>query len=212
MNKKTKHMKKVVRLNEEKVKNMIKESVIRVLNEMNGEKLPHIIGKFDKSRADEYADIDKLIVKLHPLYMVLNNDSFGYNEKPVNNLTTLSAANAMIRILNDYFEGDYFEIIRGGSDVIVTNNGWFNGEYDMADMWFNYSIGVKEGAPDEVDEDAEEIARSLGYGTLPRAIMHNDTIDRDAEEAERAKNGGLKVLGKIDLSKVDPKGMSKKRW
>jgi hypothetical protein len=212
MNKKTKHMKKVVRLNEEKVKNMIKESVIRVLNEMNGEKLPHIIGKFDKSRADEYADIDKLIVKLHPLYMVLNNDSFGYNEKPVNNLTTLSAANAMIRILNDYFEGDYFEIIRGGSDVIVTNNGWFNGEYDMADMWFNYSIGVKEGAPDEVDEDAEEIARSLGYGTLPRAIMHNDTIDREAEEAERAKNGGLKVLGKIDLSKVDPKGMSKKRW
>jgi hypothetical protein len=212
MNKKTKHMKKVVRLNEEKVKNMIKESVIRVLNEMNGEKLPHIIGKFDKSRADEYADIDKLIVKLHPLYMVLNNDSFGYNEKPVNNLTTLSAANAMIRILNDYFEGDYFEIIRGGADVIVTNNGWFNGEYDMADVWFNYSIGVKKGAPGEVDDGAEEIATSLGNGTLPRAIMHNDTIDRDAEEAERAKNGGLKVLGKIDLSKVDPKGMSKKRW
>ena len=205
-------MKKVIKLNEEKVKSIIMESVKRVLNEMNGEKLPHIIGKFDKSRADEYADIDKLIVKLHPLYMVLNNDSFGYNEKPVNNLRTLSAANAMLSMLNQYFEGDYFEIIRGGADVIVTNNGWFNGEYDMADMWFNYSIGVKEGAPDEVDEDAEEIARSLGYGTLPRAIMHNDTIDRDAEKAERAKNGGLKVLGKIDLSKVDPKGMNKKRW
>jgi hypothetical protein len=205
-------MKKVIKLSEEKVKNMIKESVKRVLNEMNGEKLPHIINKFDKSRADEYSDIDKLIVKLHPLYMVLNNDSFGYNEKPVNNLTTLSAANAMIRILNDYFEGDYFEIIRGGADVIVTNNGWFNGEYDMADVWFNYSIAVKEGAPDDVDEEAEEIATSLGYGTLPRAIMHNDTIDRNAEEAERAKNGGLKVLGKIDLSKVDPKGMNKKRW
>lgn len=205
-------MKKVIKLSEEKIKDIIKESVKRVLNEMNGEKLPHIIGKFDNSRADEYADIDKLIVKLHPLYGVLNNDSFGYNEKPVNNLTTLLAANAMIRILNDYFEGDYFEIIRGGADVIVTNNGWFNGEYDMADMWFNYSIGVKEGAPEEVDEDAEEIARSLGYGTLPRAIMHNDTIDREAEEAERAKNGGLKVLGKIDLSKVDPKGMNKKRW
>ena len=205
-------MKKVIKLNEEKVKSIIMESVKRVLNEMNGEKLPHIIGKFDKSRADEYADIDKLIVKLHPLYMVLNNDSFGYNEKPVNNLRTLSAANAMLSMLNQYFGGDYFEIIRGGSDVIVTNNGWFNGEYDMADMWFNYSIGVKEGAPDEVDEDAEEIARSLGYGTLPRAIMHNDTIDRDAEKAERAKNGGLKVLGKIDLSKVDPKGMNKKRW
>jgi hypothetical protein len=45
-------MKKVIKLSEEKVKNMIKESVKRVLNEMNGEKLPHIINKFDKSRAD----------------------------------------------------------------------------------------------------------------------------------------------------------------
>ena len=115
----------------------------------------------------------------------------------------------MISILNQYFEGDYFEIIRGGADVIVTNNGWFNGEYDMTDMWFNYSIGVKRGAPEEVDEDAEEIATSLGYGTLPRAIMHNDTIDREAEEAERAKNGGLKVVGKIQLS---PEDLNKKRW
>lgn len=202
-------MKKVIKLSEEKIKDIIKESVKRVLNEINGEKLPHIISKFDKSRADEYSDIDKLIVKLHPLYMVLNNDNFGYGEKPTNNLTTLSAANAMISILNQYFEGDYFEIIRGGADVIVTNNGWFNGEYDMTDMWFNYSIGVKRGAPEEVDEDAEEIATSLGYGTLPRAIMHNDTIDREAEEAERAKNGGLKVVGKIQLS---PEDLNKKRW
>jgi hypothetical protein len=95
--------------------------------------------------------------------------------------------------LNDYFEGNYFEIVRGGADAIITNNGWFNGAYDMADMWFNYSIGVKKGAPDEVDEDAEEIATSLKSGILPRAIMHNNTLDRDAEKAERAKNGGFKV-------------------
>lgn len=202
-------MKQVVKLSEENVKNIIKESVKRVLNEMVGEKLPYTIKSFDKSRADEYSDLDKLIIELYPLYMVLLKDYFRYNEQPKNNFRTLSAANMMLKILNNYFEGDYFEIIRGGADAIITNSGWFEGNYDMQDEWCNYSIQVKNGAPDDVDEELAEIANALTYGTLPDAIIHNKSIDRKADEEERAKNGGLKVLGKIQLR---PEDLNKKRW
>ena len=186
-------MKKVIKLSEEKVKSIIMESVKRVLNEMG-----------------EYSDVSKLVAELHPLYKVLANDGFGYDEEPKDSPMSLSAAKSMLKILNEYFGGDYFEIVRGGADVIITNNGWFNGEYDLADVWYNYSISVKSGTPDEVDEEAGKIANYLELGAAPRSMPRSHEIDGNSEG--QTGNGGLKVLGKIDLSKIDPKGMNKKRW
>ena len=206
-------MKKVVRLNEEKVKNMIKESVIRVLNEMNEIRKPYNIQDYDKSMADDYTEFDRLLARLYPTYRILEKDTFGYGEEPTRNQNTLMACTSLQVLLNSYFGGKYFERIRGGVAVIVTNGNWFDGEYDMADEYYNYALRVVPNAPEEVDEEASRIAYALERGILYDARNNFETEkhteEKASDEAERAKNGGLKVVGKIQLS---PEDLNKKRW
>ena len=115
-------------------------------------------------------------------------------------------------MLNEFFGGDYIEIVRGGADVILNDEDWFEGGYDMMDEFCNYSLQAKNGTPYEIKDELREISQALGHGYLPGAADKLKSQEAEKERQEREKNGGLKVLGKIDLAKIDPKGMSKKRW
>ena len=201
-----------IRLNEAQLKKIISESVKKVLREGEFDSLPHIISKYDKEKEDEYSSLDKVITKLEPYYNRLGNDTFFANEKPVGNLGSLSAARQMCRILNEFFGGDYIEIVRGGADVILTDEDWFDGAYDMMEEFCNYSLQAKNGTPYEIKDELYEIAKALGHGYLPDTANKIKTQADNKEREDREKNGGLKVLGKIDLSKVDPGADKKKRW
>jgi len=82
----------------------------------------------------------------------------------------------------------------------------------MMEEFCNYSLQAKNGTPYEIKDELKEISDALGHGYLPDEARKIKTRADDKEREDREKNGGLKILGKIDLSKVDPKGMSKKRW
>lgn len=68
------------------------------------------------------------------------------------------------------------------------------------------------GTPYEIKDELKEISDALGHGYLPDTARKLKSRADDEEQKDREKNNGLKVLGKIDLAKVDPKGMNKKRW
>lgn len=204
--------KNTIRLNESQLKRIISESVKKILQEEAFDTLPHLISKYDQARKDEYSDLDNLIAEIAPYYDRLANDTFFANEKPVGNLNSLSAARQLCSKLNAYFGGDYLEIVRGGADVILNDDDWFNNAYDMMEEFCNYSLQVKNGTPYEIKDELKEISDALGHGYLPDEARKIKTRADDKEREDREKNGGLKILGKIDLSKVDPKGMSKKRW
>ena len=204
--------KNIVRLNRKELQGIINESIKRILREGVFDALPHLISKYDQTREDEYSDLDKLIVKIEPYYNRLSDDTFFASEKPVGNLNSLSAARKLCSILNEYFGGDYLEIIRGGATVILNDEDWFNGAYDMMEEFCNYSLQAKNGTPYEIKDELKEISDALAHGYLPDTARKIKSRADDKEQEDREKNGGLKVLGKIDLSKVDPKGINKKRW
>lgn len=204
--------KNTIRINESQLKKIISESVKKILREGAFDTLPHLISKYDPARKDEYSDLDNLIAEIAPYYDRLANDTFFANEKPVGNLNSLSAARQLCSKLNAYFGGDYLEIVRGGADVILNDDDWFNNAYDMMEEFCNYSLQAKNGTPYEIKDELKEISDALGHGYLPDEARKIKTRADDKEREDREKNGGLKILGKIDLSKVDPKGMSKKRW
>jgi hypothetical protein len=203
-------MKKIIKLNEKKLMGIIKESVKRVLKEGDFDSLPYMISKYDPQKESEYSDMDKLIVKLEPYYNRLTNDTFFASEKPVGNIGSASAARQMCKILNDFFGGDYIEIVRGGADVILNDDDWFNGGYDMMEEFCNYSLQAKNGTPLEIKDELKDISDALGHGYLPGVT---DRIKRREAETKvkktTAKNGGLKVVGKINLR---PEDLNKKRW
>ena len=200
---------KTFKLNESDLTKIIKESVKRVLNEGSFDTLPHLISKYDASHEDEYSNMDKLIAKLSPYYERLSNDTFFPNEKPVGNLGSLSAARKMCEMLNTFFGGDYIEIVRGGASVILSMNDWYSHDYDMQEEYCNYSLQAKNGTPPEIQDELDEISESLAHGLLPGVASKIKAQDAEKELADRESNGGLKVLGKINLS---PEDLNKKRW
>lgn len=206
--------KNTIRLNETQLKRIISESVKKVLREGAFDTLPHLTSKYDPARKDEYSGLDNLIAEIEPYYDRLANDTFFPNEKPVGNLNSLSAARKLCSKLNAFFEGDYLEIIRGGEHVIITGDDL--DDYDSMYEFCNYSLRVKENTPYEIIDELRLISDALRGGYLPdTAARIKSQAEKDEEEQDREirdKNGGLKVLGKIDLSKVDPKAMNKKRW
>ena len=201
-----------VRLNEQQLRKLISESVKKALIEGEFDSLPHLINKYNPEKEEEYSDLDRLIHKLKPYYDRLTNDTFFANEKPVGNLGSMSAAKKMCDMLNEFFGGDYIEIVRGGADVILNDEDWFEGGYDMMEEFCNYSLQAKNGTPYEIKDELKQISDALGHGYLPGVADKIKSQEAEKERNDREKNGGLKVLGKIDLSKVDPKGASKKRW
>lgn len=204
--------KNVIRINEAQLRGLIAKSVKKALKEGAFDSLPHLISKYDPSREEEYSETDRLIVKLEPLYHILSNDTFLGNEKPQGNLNSLAAAKRMCKILNEFFGGDYIEIVRGGADVILSDDDWFEEEYDMVEEWCNYSLQAKNGTPYEIKDELKDISDALGHGYLPGVADKLKAQEAERERQEREKNGGLKVLGKIDLDKVDPQAKNKKRW
>ena len=203
-----------IQLSEQQLRNIIAESVKKVLREEGFDSLPHLISKHDPDpkKEGEYSVLDNLIHKLEPYYDRLTNDTFFANEKPVGNLVSMAAAKKMCDMLNEFFGGDYIEIVRGGADVILNDEDWFEGGYDMMEEFCNYSLQAKNGTPYEIKDELKEISDALGHGYLPDTARKIKSQADEKEQEDREKNGGLKVLGKIDLSKIDPKGMSKKRW
>ena len=180
--------KNVIRINESQLRRIISESVKKAMKE-----------------GIENSDLDNLIAKLKPCYDNLNNDRFFGNEEPQENINSLATARRMCKLLNEFFGGDYIEIVRGGADVILNDEDWFEGAYDMTEEWCNYSLQAKNGTPREVKDELNRISKALERGQLPGVVAK-------ANAKEKERDGGLKVLGKIDLDKVDPKGMNKKRW
>ena len=201
-----------MKLTQSQLKEVIKESVKRVLKEGAFDTFPHSINKYDQTKESEYSPMDKLIVKLAPYYDRLSNDTFFANEKPTGNLGSLSAAKQMCNILNEFFGKEYIEIVRGGVTVILNDEDWFDGAYDMTEEFCNYSLQAKNGTPWEIKDELKDISHALGHGYLPGVADKIKSQEAEKEKEDREKNGGLKVLGKIDLSKVDPNGMNKKRW
>ena len=189
--------------------NIIKESVKRVLKENAFDSLPHTINKYDPQKESEYSSMDKLIAKLKPYYDRLTNDTFFANEKPIGNLGSMSAARQMCKILNDFFGGDYIEIVRGGANVILNDDDWFDGEYDMMEEFCNYSLQAKNRTPYEIKDELKDISDALGHDYLPGVVSKIQSQETEKEKSDREKNGGLKVLGKIDLR---PEDLNKKRW
>ena len=204
--------KNIIQISEANLRGMISETVKKVLMEGGFDSLPHLISKYDPSREEEYSETDRLIAKLEPLYHILSEDTFFGNEKPQGNLNSLAAAKRMCKLLNEFFGGDYIEVVRGGADVILSDEDWFEGAYDLTEEWCNYSLQAKNGTPHEIKDELNDISKALAHGYLPGVADKIKAQDAEKERQEREKNGGLKVLGKIDLDKVDPQAKNKKRW
>ena len=81
-----------IQLSEQQLRNIITESVKKVLREEGFNSLPHLMSKYDPEKEGEYSVLDKLIHKLEPYYDRLTNDTFFANEKPVGNLVSMAAA------------------------------------------------------------------------------------------------------------------------
>lgn len=198
----------------ESIQNIIDSSVKQVLNEEGGvfANYPHGINRYNPANYEEYSDLDRLVAELYPYYLALDKDVFYGKDEPKDNARSLSIAKRICKMLGDYFGGDYFEIVRGGGNVII--DPWFRDDDDflMGDPWYNYSVQIKRTAPPEIAGELSDITRALDSGILPDYAEKLKANAEKKERDEREANGGLKIVGKIDLDKVDPKAASKKRW